>query len=378
MKDPQWQTRKSAAEALGNFSFAAQDIVPALLKSVDDPNLEVRGALLISLGRLGRKFPEVEDRLNGFLADPDPGTSMKAGVALALMDKANESIIPSVLKALGDKDPTTTGAAYGALTGLTRDLPQKVIPALIDAINTGEEPLLTNAMRFVRNLSLGDPRIVGSLATAYDKVEGKARQQVLLTILQTDPAGQNALPVLAKALKDPDPAVRREALVGTSRFTDKANDLKASLLQSLKDPEPANRVLAVRVLASFRSKLPGAPRELIDLTGDRDVEVKSAALIGLGMYDDIADKAIGILGKTIQDSDPRIRVASATSLSHMGKHTAAVVPILEKALEAEKDQQTKENLAAALYRMGKKTSYYVPPPDEEAVRAVPGEELGRY
>jgi HEAT repeat protein len=361
----------------------AEQAVPPLLDSLRDENVEVRGAVILALGKLGKGSVEVEDRLREFLADPNPVTRMKAAGALAFMGTADESTIALLAAGLGDKDKTIVRSVSMALSKLAQQFPDKVSEALGEALAKNQEPLLTNALKFVRaSRPQGDAMLL-SLTSAYDKAPPKVRALVLATVVDTDTNGDKAVTVMTKALKDRDATVRKEALRATMRFGPKLDTFKSALLAALNDTDPENRILALQAVKGFSSRAPEAGLKVVALAeNDPDGGVKTAALAALGSFNDASKKVTRLLEKNAADEDARVRVASLSSLGNLASgHSEAVAPILERALKTETDPKIRRIIVHSLQRAGKKVSYDPDPSlntDQPRVFQA-GEEIGgRY
>jgi HEAT repeat protein len=119
--------------------------------------------------------------------------------------------------------------------------------------------------------------------------------------------GNVVLNDVAGALQDPDPGVRREALLALGRIgTDEAIEL---LMWHLHEPDRQTRTISAEALGASRSHDGTAP--LVGALSDDDSSVRRAAADALGR---LADRAtlLKLLG-TQQDAEVLVTVASALS-----------------------------------------------------------------
>ncbi len=283
LRDPESKVRKAAADSRATIPSFRARIVPTLLNTLEDENLEVRGAAIIALGKLGKGSTEVEDRLRGFLTDPDPATRMKAAVALTFREQRTNPSSAFWWRDSETNDAITVNSVSMALSQLMPQSPDKVAEAIGEALAKNREPLLTNTLKFVRaSRAQGDAVLLG-LAKAYDKAPPKVRALVLTTVVDIDRNGDKALAMAATAFKDPDPNMRREGLRATTRFGAKLDTFKPALLAALSDPDPENRILAMQVVKGFSTRLPEAGSKILTIAkNDPDAGTRTAALASLG------------------------------------------------------------------------------------------------
>jgi HEAT repeat protein len=186
------------------------------------------------------------------------------------------------------------------------------------------------------------------------------RLAVLNTVYELDPSGEYALPVCIKALGDADPAIRKEALVGAVRYRSRLATFKEHFIESLKDPVEENRLLAIAIVKGFGNKAVEAIPNLIALCKEGTPKVRISALSCLGVFSPPSAEMIGVLEEALQDKDEKVKMAALSSLRTLGQsNPEAVILILEKALDAEREQRTKRSIVAALDAL-KKTGQGAP------------------
>jgi HEAT repeat protein len=373
--------RKSAAEALGNYSRFSEEALPPLLYSLKDENVEVRRTAILALAKVGRGSEEVEESLRELLSDPDPITNVRAALAIAQIGRADESSIPFLVSGLDDKDDGHARMASQALTNAARAYPDAVAAALSEALSKNREPLLSNVLKFIRNNKEQHEPLLSSLEVAYDKVPARVRILILATLVEIDNTGKKAVPLLKKALKDRDPALRREALKRVNRYPAEFASFKPAALEALNDKTPENRALAVQVSKGFLRAMPEAAGKFVALSKDPDPEVRIAALSALGLLENGPKTVMGTLEKSAADEDVRIRGAALESLGRLAAtQSSAVTPVLERALKTEKDLKNRRIIEYGLQRTGKKLPHDMQYSLETSKPKLlkPGEEIGGY
>jgi HEAT repeat protein len=349
LKDSEWKVRRAAAEALGYFSAAGRKSHQPLLDCLGDERTEVRRAVILSLGRLGKGSPQVEAAVRHLLEDSDPVAKINARVALALMGKSDDSAIPALVGALGSKEDATARASGLALSNMGTESQEKLVPSLIEALNSSEEPLVSNTLKVLRQMKGQAPRILPEVAEKYEKVDPKNRLAVLKTANELDDTGEYALSICLKALEDKDPIVRKGALMGALRYRSRLNDFMEQFVKCLQDSEEENRLLAIGIVKGLGNKAVPAIPSLIALAKEGTPRVRVSALSSLGAFTPPSEEVIGVLDTGLKDSDEKVKMAALSTLRTVGQsNPGAVIPILEKTLEAEKEQTTKRSIVAVL------------------------------
>ena len=80
-----------------------------------------------------------------------------------------------------------------------------------------------------------------------------------------------------------------------------------------------------------------------------------SALSSLGAFMPPSEEVIGALDTGLRDRDEKVKMAALSTLRTVGQsNPGAVIPILEKALEAEKEQRTKCSIVTVLDSLKKK------------------------
>jgi HEAT repeat protein len=349
LKDSEWKVRRAAAEALGYFTSAGSKSIQPLIDRLQDDKAAVRQVAMLSLGRMGKGSSEVEAAVRQLAEDSDPITKMNAQIALALMGKSDGSAIPELMSGLGSKEDTTAKAAGLALSRLGQQSHEKLLPGLDVALNSNEEPLAANALKVLKGMKSGSAQFLPHLARLYDKVDSKKRRLVLQTVVEMDAKGDQALPLCASGLADPDPLTRKEALMGALRYRSRLDTFLEPLIEAIKDQNEENRLLAIGIIRGFGNRAAKAIPSLISLAQKGTPRVRVSALSCLAIFTPPSEEVIRILESGLVSSDEKVKMAALGSLRTAGQSNPdSVIPILEKALEAEKQEKTKRSIIAAL------------------------------
>ncbi len=354
MKDPAPKVRANAAESLGLFPKAESKSIPPLLKLSTDDDVEVRRAAILALGRLGKGNAEVERTLKGFADDPDSLSQLNATVALASIEKSDESVIPTLLQALGSKEKPTAKLARRVLAQMGRKTPEKVLPGLIEALEKKQEPVAGYAVNVVSAMKTAAAPALPKLVAFYDDADPETRLDIVDAVTAIDKSGDYAVPVLVKALSADDSLDRKEALLGLMKYRDKSDLYIDHVITATKDEDVQNRLLAVGVIRGLGNKAAKATPALIAATQDSDLRVRRGAIRSLGSLKPPSREITPALEKCLQDANAGIRVAAAEALGILGNtYPEEVTKILEKAVDSEKQPYAKSRIETVLKRLAK-------------------------
>jgi HEAT repeat protein len=133
--------RRAAGNALVEIGPVAKTAIPALIDSAANTNSEVRAFAVYTLGRLAQEPDIVNPVLLKSLHDPDPEVRYNAAFGLgagAFMGGDARAAVPALVETLKDTYGTARAAAAMAL-GNIHDQPAVVVPALTDSLHDPQE-----------------------------------------------------------------------------------------------------------------------------------------------------------------------------------------------------------------------------------------------
>jgi HEAT repeat protein len=325
--------------------------------SLDDKNVKVQRAAIISLGRLGKGSSKIEEALKKFDKDEDPRTRSSLVIARAFMDKTDPASIPVLIKAAGDPDKEWSEAGTGLLRSLARDKSEEVLPGVIKMLEKGEKPGTINAMKVLRRMKGKGASAVPLVQKLYNKGDAETRKEAIYTITYIDRDGDVSLKMITKALSDSDKKIRKEALISLMKFRKKPDVFFKPLLERLKDKDKGIRLLALAMVRGLSSKLPEAVPQLIVMTKDPDDNIRAPAIRALGSVNPPSPEIIAALSDALKDKSVRIRRSAVRALGYAGLHQPTeIVPILEKADKTEKNDRVKRTIEATIARLNGKST----------------------
>ncbi len=348
VKDPDAKVRANAAEALGNFPNEHAQSAKPLLALLSDDNVDVRRAAILALGKVGKGDKAITDTVRTYTDDPDPLTKTAAAVALAGMVKMEEADVPALFGALNSQNSVIAKAATRALGAYGRDNPDKILPGLTEYLDKKEQPGFGNALRALRQMKEGAHSLAPKLAAAYDSMDAVSKADIADSLVLMDPEGQYAIPVLLKALKEPEALDRKEALMNLMRYRPKVELFLDGIIERLDDPDLDNKLLAIGIIRGLGKKASAAAPKLMELTKNPDVRVRIPAISALGSLD-TTPQVFETFERTIKDPDFRVRTATISALKNAGAaDPKRAMDILEHALNSEKHESAVRSLDSTL------------------------------
>jgi HEAT repeat protein len=135
--------------------------------------------------------------------------------------------------------------------------------------------------------------------------------------------GSPAVPTLREAVKDDEPAVRREALRSLGKLRERASIdpqiVVPLLLEALADADASVRNVAVTYLGIVRDIPDKEVAGLIKALADQEAEVRQAAAVALAAYGTLAEPAIPALRKAANDPDEEVKREAGRALVHLSE-----------------------------------------------------------
>jgi HEAT repeat protein len=287
--------RAWAANVLGELR--AQRAFPALVRSLDDPEDEVRAKAAGALGRLGDR------RAVGYLLEhllTDPAPFVRVRIASALGQFGGPEVVDRLVRALGDPAWWVRMRSVEALEQIGSVAEGPLLVALDDP---------DSEIRVRASVALERLRVPDNLVRMIESGERVTEASDTLVKLATSGTRE----FLAELAQHPSPQVRQTVLTAARRA--ERGDLMDVLVRIASgDTEAPLRALAFTTLRSLglREALPAATHGL----SDPDQRVRAAAV---RLQGDIGGpEVVGLLQGQSKDPDPAVRAAAARALGAIG------------------------------------------------------------
>ncbi len=320
-RDAPPRSRAWAANVLGELRAAPA--LTALLRSLDDPDDEVRAKSATALGRLGDRSA-VGPLLERLLTDSAP--FVRARIANALGQFGDVDVTDRLVHALGDPawwvrvrsvealeriGPSAEQPLLSALDHTDRDIRGRAAvtlerlgsPAVLATVVRDADDADEAAATLVKFQTAGARELIAGLLMA-------PRHQAREAMLRAIRAGGRrdfAQEVVQVALSDPDPALRSQALDMLARFR-VPEATTAALEAEQGDPEPTVRAAAVRALARQGGET--AIRRVVANVANDDPMVRATAIEAAARLSIRAIHEI-LLERLGEDPEPLVRQRAA-------------------------------------------------------------------
>ncbi|MBN1342505.1 MAG: MFS transporter [Phycisphaerae bacterium] len=186
------------------------------------------------------------------------------------------------------------------------------LPLMLRIPDVRAEPILP---WFARLISGGLFRTAWNIGAIAESSSPSRRARALRSVRHND--GNVVLNDVGEALEDPDPGVRREALLALGRIgTPEAVEL---LIWYLHEPDRTTRTASAEALGVARSAEGTMP--LVAALDDADGHVRRAAADALGNLPDqrATETLLGLLDR---EQDSEVLIGAATALSRIGEFRA--------------------------------------------------------
>jgi HEAT repeat protein len=391
--------RAAATRALGELEARADEALPHLAAALRDKEKEVRVAAADGVVKVAPRC----------LAAQDPEVRRRAAEALGNVGGDAQAVLPQLARAAHDPDDAVRAAAVAALAKV-RPTAEEAFSAFLEGLRDRDGAVrLASAQALAQATPSQRRKAALPLGQCLDDAPTRAREIIVAVLGDYGPDAAPAGPALQKAVRDPEPTVRRGAARALGRLGSGVTAATATVLcDALKDPDVAVRQEAVAALgAVVRERTPEAVKalaalaatepdatvrrlalgKLVDLvdtvdTGvaaqitpllkndDRETARQSAYVLAI-LGGDSALPALDVLRGELKESDPRRQELAAAGLARIGgRKASAAVPDLIQALSESKNLPVRRNCILALGKIGSEAKAAVP----ELIRALDARE----
>ena len=211
LDDLQSRSPQEVEHATAELEQRGTGALPLLRRTLQDEGAGTprRKAALKGAAILGARAAEALPDVVAMLQQPD--YAPEAALALSFMGSAS---VASLREAIRSEEPVVRREALRAMGKLRERAsidPQIVIPALLEALND-PDPTVRNVAVTYLGIVRDDPKTeVAGLIKALADENAEVRQAAAAALAEYGTLAEPAIPALKKASNDPDEEVRREA-----------------------------------------------------------------------------------------------------------------------------------------------------------------------
>jgi HEAT repeat protein len=313
-----------------------------MLKSAASGSKDARYTAIDDLGERHADASQVVPQLMKLLQDEDPQIRWRTVRTLGEYDAQAKAAAADIRKLLGDKDPIVQYHAAVAL-GKLEDKSEETVQALVDA-GTNKDPRVARAaISAIRNLKPGPKRVAEVLGKALKSKDQAITLHALKAMVEAGPA---AVPFMKEALKNPDTAyLAATAAEQIGPPAAPAVPELAALLGKTKHSQ-----LLIQTLLALASIGPEAAsaapqiKPLLDSSTDKTVPVAAAYALG-----SIGGKgADAELKRAAAKDDPFLQMIATWAIAKTHPNDqAAIKAAVEKLTNALKSDNVGMRTAAA-------------------------------
>jgi HEAT repeat protein len=276
---------------------------------IGPPNsVSTREAAARSLGLIGPEAKAAVPFLIDALRDKEGRVGWEAAAALA---RIGQDAVPDLARALEDQSPTVRRLAAYAL-GEAGPAAQAAVPLLIHSLgDTNDEVRVSVACSLTR---IGTPGLL-ELTDLLEHGDTKARQAAAKALLDSYLSLRDAVPALVDMAHDQSPAARQQALetLSTVRAIDALS--MHTLMGALSDPSVEVRVAAIKGLGLMGFRAFQAVPKLIESLKDQSPAIREWSARALGYIGPGAMDAVPELTRLRADPEPKVRTAAEQALA---------------------------------------------------------------
>jgi HEAT repeat protein/serine phosphatase RsbU (regulator of sigma subunit) len=329
------EVRRAAGSNLARIDPTAPETIAALGQHLEDPDEDIRIAIIQALESLGPAAKEVIPVLVGILRDPNASLGLKLAVCDALggiKPNGKDGVTPlqELLKQHNRQLQEKAIEILRSLGPIARD----AVPDLLQLL---KEPEVTVNVRL-------------SACEALGNIGPNAEDQGLI-----GPDGQHAVDTLTELLQDTNWEVRKYAAVALRQIGPRAKKAIPALLRNLNDRDD-DQSSEVRAAAADALGDLGPSAVVItalkEALKDDAFPVRVAVVGALAKARTQATTYLPLLAERLRDNDRSVRLEVAEDLASLGPAAAGAVPQLIQLLEDD-DLRLRGYVVNALVHIGK-------------------------
>jgi len=317
LRDASARVRGEASRALGLIGPPA---VGPLIAASADQDVVVRSGAVEALGILRSPDDRASRAIVGSAHDASPEVRTAAVRSLARLKLPDDVLVPIVRENLRHDDDRVRLAVVNLLVE-GRTLLPRLAPEL-ESLLTAERDGVASRAAFLLGKSGREaaPRLIDAL-----RREGSRVGPIAGALAQI---GRPAVEMIARAIEDPDPRVRRGAALALGQIRPLAPETSRKLTVGLADPDPEVRMAFLTALGNLGPRAAESVPAVRALLRDGSPELRDRAIEVLFQSAPRDERLIDDLSALLDDPEPRVQrraIDSIRALGPPGRKALAVV-----------------------------------------------------
>ncbi len=357
--------------AIGFFAFADARVSPddqwdKVLVGLRNPDLSVRREAADSLSDLAlafrsvRQTPKLVEVMQGHMKvladiirnkeeDPQVRVGLIRALGIGEFGSIAQVAVPALIDTLRDEADNESVRGESAMILPYIATPGQAGPVILAATGSHSRIVRVNALQALNQLAIDPDTLLPLLARAINDPERSARIAAAgqAARLVKEGGDKRALMILVRTAHDQDGEVKRSAASLLRHLGPDAKDAEAELTILLKSPDPLIRANSVAALMEITGERAKYSATLIEMLRSKDAAVQEAAAQALVPSGPEAMATVPALTDALHDPTEKVRVYAAAALVSVTGKAARSAPILVEAL-ASRDQQVVWWAAGAL------------------------------
>ncbi len=337
LADPDPNARAVAASRLGQLGPKAAAVVPLLIRALEDDGYPDVGepVWILAAKALGKMGPEAVPQLIEPLGSPDPHVAKGAAAALGDIGPPAKEAVGPLIAALEKDDPETRITFMYALMGIGPDA-KAAVPLLSGLLNHDDFHARYWACQALGGIGPPAAPAVPTLIKLTADAPASVRRHAAAALGNIGPAiGGEGLEALIKALRDPIDPVRQNAVEALGKLGDFAKPAVPEILAAIDGGKMGALTNSARTLWQLTRDPNVVVPVLVEDLNRFGTSPEAAAM--LGELGEAAGPAVPELARSLESSDPVLRLAAAKALGQIGPAAKSAAPALQRAAEDESD-----------------------------------------
>jgi hypothetical protein len=184
--------------------------------------------------------------------------------------------LPYIIRVFRSTDSHGRWYAASALGAIQHD-PEICVPLLINGLTDSAPAVRESCIESLGRFGEAGSAYAAKLADMFEQTDAQTRRAICGTLASFHSAAAIAVPILVRALRDPDENVRIWAAMGLGRLASLPEQTVPALVETAQDQVPMVRVVALESLGLLGSQATNALSALQRACLDKDASVRNAA-----------------------------------------------------------------------------------------------------